>query len=256
MERWAAAVGQAGAVTDAETAEVVGAIVEGLRAAARPDRADGARAYLKSDLEFWGTSVPATRAVVKAVLPPRSRPGHDVVVDVATALWAEPVHERRLAACLVLAAHVRDLGPDDLPMVERLLREARTWALVDVLAPDVVGPIVVASPVEGGAVLDRWCTDDDFWLRRASVLALLKPLRAGGGDWDRFTRYADALWLDREFYVRKALGWILRDTARRRPDLVFEWLLPRAATASGVTLREAIKPLTDAQRAAIAATRR
>ena len=242
-------------MTDAQAAEVVRTIVEGLQAATRPDQAEGAKAYLKSDLEFWGTGVPATRAVVKAALPPRSRPGHDLVVDVAVALWAEPVHERRLAACMVLATHVASLGPDDLSMVERLLREARTWALVDVLAPDVVGPILVVSPSACGPVLDRWCGDDDFWLRRASVLALLKPLRAGGGDWSRFTRYADALWLDREFFVRKALGWILRDSAKRRPDLVFDWLLPRAATASGVTIREAIKPLSEAQRAAIADAR-
>ena len=64
------------------------------------------------------------------------------------------------------------------------------------------------------------------------------------------------LWLEEEFFIRKALGWILRDTAKRRPDLVFDWLLPRAATASGVTIREAVKPLSEDQRAAVAAARR
>ena len=231
--------------------EVVGTIVSELRARAPPERAQGERAYLKSSLEHWGVGVPETRAVVRAALAPRSMPAHDLVVEVAEALWAEPVHERRLAACQVLTVHVARLGPDDLMLVERLLREARTWALVDVLAPDVAGPIVVASPEAGGALLDRWNVDEDFWLRRASVLALLKPLRAGGGDWDRFCRYADALWEEREFFVRKALGWVLRDTGRKRPDLVFEFLLPRAATASGVTIREAIKPLSDEQRAAV-----
>jgi 3-methyladenine DNA glycosylase AlkD len=60
---------------------------------------------------------------------------------------------------------------------------------------------------------------------------------------------------EREFFIRKAIGWVLRDTGRRRPDLVFEWLFPRAGRASGVTLREAIKPLSDAQRAAVLAAR-
>lgn len=58
---------------------------------------------------------------------------------------------------------------------------------------------------------------------------------------------------EREFFVRKAIGWVLRDTSRKRPDLVFEWLLPRAARASGVTRREAVKYLSAEQRDAIAA---
>ena len=59
-----------------------------------------------------------------------------------------------------------------------------------------------------------------------------------------------------EFFIRKAIGWVLRDTSRRRPDLVFGWLLPRAATASGVTVREAVKRLAPEQREAILAAYR
>jgi 3-methyladenine DNA glycosylase AlkD len=193
---------------------------------------------------------------VKAVVPARRALDHDLVVGVAGSLWVAPVFERRLAASFVLEHQVGALGVDDLSLVERLLREAGTWALVDNLAPNVAGPIFDASPDAAGVVLDRWNVDDDFWLRRASVLALLRPLRAGGGDWDRFCRYADVLWEEREFFVRKALGWVLRDVARTRPDLVFEFVLPRAASASGVTMREAVKYLSAEQRAEIEAARR
>ena len=48
---------------------------------------------------------------------------------------------------------------------------------------------------------------------------------------------------EREFFIRKAIGWVLRDTGRKRPELVAAWLEPRAERASGVTLREAVKPL-------------
>jgi 3-methyladenine DNA glycosylase AlkD len=60
---------------------------------------------------------------------------------------------------------------------------------------------------------------------------------------------------EKEFFIRKAIGWVLRETARKRPDLVYGWLLPRAARASGVTVREAVKPLTAPQRAAVLAAR-
>lgn len=241
---------------DRDAEETVHAIVVALQDAADPARAVQERAYLKSELEHLGVRVPVTRSIVKGALPTRPAAGHDLVVAVAAGLWAEPVHERRVAACHVLELHEAVLSVDDVSMLERFLREAKTWALVDVIAPNVVGPMFERDRQAVGPTLDRWNVDDDFWVRRASVLALLLPLRAGGGDWDRFTRYADVLWEEQEFFIRKALGWILRDTAKRRPELVFDWLLPRAATASGVTIREAVKPLSEDQRAAIAAARR
>ena len=140
-------------------------------------------------------------------------------------------------------------------LLERLLRESRTWALVDGLAGSVVGSLVERAPT-AAAALDRWAVDGDFWIRRSALLALLVPLRGGAGDFDRFGRYAEAMLDEKEFFIRKAIGWVLRDTGRKRPDMVFGWLLPRAARASGVTLREACKPLSIDQRAAIEAARR
>ncbi|HEY5013186.1 MAG TPA: DNA alkylation repair protein [Acidimicrobiia bacterium] len=104
-------------------------------------------------------------------------------------------------------------------------------------------------------MLDRWAVDDDFWIRRSALLALLGPLRGGTGDFDRFSRYADAMLEEKEFFVRKAIGWVLRETAKKRPELVYHWLLPRAARASGVTVREAVKPLSEQQRNAVLAAR-
>jgi 3-methyladenine DNA glycosylase AlkD len=84
----------------------------------------------------------------------------------------------------------------------------------------------------------------------------LLALRRGAGDFDRFARYADAMLDENEFFVRKAIGWVLRDTARKRPDLVFEWLEPRARRASGVTIREAVRHLSSEQQREIEVARR
>ena len=85
------------------------------------------------------------------------------------------------------------------------------------------------------------------------MLALLRQLRRGGGDFTRLARYAQAMLPDREFFIRKAIGWVLRETAKKRPDLVYRWLLPRCAVASGVTVREAVKYLSPRQRTDILA---
>ncbi len=213
-----------------------------LREAGNPERAVAERAYLKSSMEFAGVGLPGLRGIVRALLPRRPIMARDSLLAVVTELWARPLFECRLAASVLLADHGEALVPADAALLERLIREAGTWALVDELAPVVMGGLVERYP-ELTAVLDRWAADEDFWVRRAALLSLLRPLRRGEGDFGRFARYADIMLAEREFFIRKAIGWVLRDTGRRRPDLVAAWLEPRIGQVSGVTLREAVKPL-------------
>ena len=234
-----------------DVGRLVGEINAELRLRGTPERAQHEKAYLKSTREHYGTSVPAIRSIAKAVGRQHPNIDHDDLVATVRALWSMPAHEDRMVAVELLEVYADRLGPADMALVEQMLRESGTWALVDSLAASVAGKLVEHQP-ELGEVLDRWSVDDDFWIRRSSLLALLVPLRRGDGDFERFARYADAMLEEKEFFIRKAIGWVLRDTARKRPAIVFTWLLPRAGRASGVTLREAVKPLSDQQREAIA----
>lgn len=218
-----------------------------LAAAARPERADEERAYLKSDIEHLGVSLPDTRSITL-----RWMAAHGPTLSDADELWSEPIHELRMAAIEIATALQPSLSPDDIDIIERWLREARTWAMVDPLATHVAGPLLERHP-RGAEIVERWARDNDFWLRRSALLAHLKALRNGHGDFVRFGRLADDMLDEREFFIRKAIGWILRDTGRKRPDMVYEWMLPRASRASGVTIREAVKRLTPAQRDAVLA---
>lgn len=237
-----------------DTSQLADQIGAALRERGTPGRAERERAYLKSDLEHYGTTMPAIRSVARAAATQHRDLSHDDLLALVDALWAAPVHERRMATVELLRLYHDRLRGEDMAVLERLLRESRTWAFVDPLAAAVAGPLAERC-AELGAVLDRWAGDHDFWIRRAALLALLGPLRRGEGDFGRFSRYADAMLEDREFFVRKAIGWVLRETARKRPALVCAWLLPRAARASGVTIREAVKPLSEQQRAAVLAAR-
>ena len=157
--------------------------------------------------------------------------------------------ERRLAAIMFLQRHARLVSVADLPLLERLVRASRTWALVDYLAVDVLGRLVVDDPDRLTPAMDAWASDDDFWIRRSSLLAELRPIRAGAPI-DRFVGRADPMLEEREFFIRKAIGWVLREAGKRRPDDVTAWLAPRTHRASGVTMREAVKYLlaADAER--------
>jgi 3-methyladenine DNA glycosylase AlkD len=221
--------------------QVADLITDELRAVARPERATQEKAYLKSDLDFLGATVWEIRRVVQAFT--KGTPlTHDELLALVEALWSQPVHERRMAAVALLELHPRQLSSADLPLIERLLRESRTWALVDGLAAEVVGGILAGSPVKVTPEMDRWASDPDLWIRRSSLLAELRPLR-GGADMAPFLRRADAMLEEREFFIRKAIGWVLRETARRRPAEVVAWIAPRTHRASGVTMREVVRHL-------------
>ena len=218
-----------------------------LRDLGTPERAEQEKRYLKTDLTHYGVPVPAMRRAVKEALAEFPDLTRVELLRAVVALWSQPVYERRSAAVEMLVQRVKLLEAQDLALIERLLRESKTWALVDVLSVHIAGPLVTRIPTLNDT-LDRWATDEDFWVRRASMLSLLLALRKGGGDFDRFARYADAMLEEREFFIRKAIGWILRETGRKRPELVTKWLLPRAKRASGLTFREATRSLPEAQR--------
>jgi 3-methyladenine DNA glycosylase AlkD len=237
-----------------EVKALVQEIETGLSAHATPERAEHEKAYLKSNLSHYGTSVPVIRSTAKAAAARHPELGHDDLLLLVDALWSARVHECRMAAVELLDIFSDRLSAADIASIERLLRDSNTWALVDPLAATVVGPLAEQHPDVCGA-LDRWAHDPSFWMRRAALLALLGPLRRGEGDFERFSRYAGDMLEDKEFFIRKAIGWVLRETAKKRPDLVYEWLRPRLARASGVTIREAIKPLSAQQRDALLSAR-
>jgi 3-methyladenine DNA glycosylase AlkD len=223
-------------------------IERALRAAGSPGRAAQERRYLRSTLEHFGASVPAVRRVAADVRRRHPRLSRAALLRLCDVLWERGVHECRAAAVELLELYGERLAAADLAgAVERYLRAAGTWALVDNLAASVAGPLVERFP-ELGAVLDRWAADEDFWVRRAALLAELVALREGRGDFDRFGRHADAMLEEGEIFVRKAIGWVLRDASRRNPGRVAQWLLPRAGRASGLTLREATRRLPAAAR--------
>jgi 3-methyladenine DNA glycosylase AlkD len=225
-------------------------IEAGLRAAGDPARAAQSKAYLKSDLVHLGVSVPEMRRVTLSFLRAHEALEHEDLMELALELWSSPLFDPRRVGLELLVQRSDEGRVVDLPSLEGMLRTAETWALVDEMAIQVVGSIVERD-ASSLPTLDRWSVDDDFWIRRSAMLALLEPIRAGAGDFERFGLYADQMLDEKEFFIRKAIGWVLREAAKKRPSLVYDWLAPRAARASGVTLREAVKHLSEEQRSSL-----
>ena len=227
-------------VFDAEAAAAQ--VVAALLPFADPERAVQASRYLKSDLDFLGVSVPGIRAVVTKADRARPGLGRDEALAWARALWRARVHERRIAAIELLRRHVRVLRPADLADVEAWVREAHGWAYVDPLAGDIAGPVALHCP-DAWARIDAWATDEDFWIRRSALLTRLPGIRRGGLDRERFERYATPMLTEKEFFIRKAIGWVLREASKKDPAYVAAWTRSHLDQMSGVTFTEAVRRL-------------
>ena len=207
---------------------------------ADPERAAAMSAYLRDQFAFFGIGAPDRRALQRPILDLGRSPDPADVLALAAQLYEEPERELAHAACDLLVRHQRRLGPDAIQTVERLITTASWWDTVDVLAARVAGPVVLREPSLHD-VPDRWIGSDDLWLRRT---ALIHQLHARDQlDLDRLFAYCERCAPESEFFIRKAIGWALRQAARTEPDAVRAFLDRMGDRLSGLSRREAAKHL-------------
>ena len=210
-----------------------------LSAAGDHQRAEAMAAYMKGIAPFFG--VPATpRRAIQRVVFAKWKPDAREVIELAVAAWGRDERELQYAACDVLTQRASRLVPSSLGDLESLITCRSWWDTVDALA-HAVGELVDRHR-DLQSEMDRWIEAEDFWLAR---VALIHQLRYGEHtDEERLFAYCDRRASDREFFVRKAIGWALRQHARTRPDAVRAFVDARADQLSGLSIREALKHLT------------
>ena len=213
----------------------------------RKKRAAADKRYLKSELDHLGVDVKGLRGEIRAFTDANPDPGREDLLALVAELWDSRWHELRATAIGLLEAYVDLLIAKDAALVEKMIRQGANWAYVDWLAIRVAGPLTSRYAAMRKR-LDRWSRHEDFWLRRASMLALLLDLRAGVGDFERFSRYTASMLHEKEFFVRKAIGWMLREVSKKRPELTVAFVEQHLTEMSGLSLREGIKRLPQATR--------
>jgi 3-methyladenine DNA glycosylase AlkD len=121
---------------------------------------------------------------------------------------------------------------------------------VDWIAPKVIGDVIARDP-RARKRLAVWAKDDDFWVRRTALLAEHDALRAGGGDFALWSRLAAAMLEEPEFFIRKAIGWVLREVSKKRPELTYQFLLKHRDRVARLSLQEGAKYLPAPERKAL-----
>ena len=223
------------------SAELVELIRVELRAQADPERAPGMQAYMKSSMPYLGVQVPNVRRLTRAAAlryPPADLEG---LRQSAAALWREAeFREERYAATELTGLRMATGRLELLGLWREMIVTGAWWDHVDAVAHRI-GDLLVAHRDQITPLLRDWSRDPDRWLRRSSIICQLS-----------LKSRTDVLLLqevitvnaaDPEFFVRKAIGWALRDYARTDPDWVRALVTDHADVLSPLSRREALKHL-------------
>jgi 3-methyladenine DNA glycosylase AlkD len=224
--------------TDADQ-DLIEAVKAALRELANPERAAGAQAYMKSGIPSLGVRVPDVRRIASraaAGFPPASAGQLRATV---LELWrTSSFREERYAAIDLTGIRLVARDLDMLPVYEEIIRTGAWWDLVDGVSGRICA-LLQAHPVAMSATLRQWSRDPDLWVRRAAITSQLCAKKAT--DTALLAAVIEPNLPDREFFIRKAIGWALREYAKTAPGWVEAFVAVHADAMSPLSRREALR---------------
>ena len=223
---------------------LLGNLDKALHAARDPARAPQQQAYMKSQMPYLGITAPILHGITKDIS--RSHPlttGADWE-DTVMRLWRQAkFREERYAALGLLGvrSYRKWLTPYRLDSLEEIIVTGAWWDYVDQVAVNQFGHLLATWPKPLTRLLSRWSSDDNIWKRRTAIIAQLK-FKAATDEQLLFALIEPSLG-EKEFFLRKAIGWALREYSKTRPRAVIGYVTRNADKLAPLSKREALKVL-------------
>ena len=220
------------------------ALREALRENANPEKAPGMQTYMKSEMPYLGVRTPVLKAVCRKVFAAHPIGAPKRWLDTIRAIWRNADYREERYAAIKLGEHP-DYGEfqtlEALPCYEEMIVDGAWWDYVDAIAPRLVGGLLTRYPQEMKTLMLEWGRSPDIWKRRASIICQLKFKDAT--DVDLLRACIEPSMEHPEFFLRKAIGWALREYAKTDPDTVIAYITENAHRLSALSKRQALRIL-------------
>jgi 3-methyladenine DNA glycosylase AlkD len=213
-----------------------------LEQAADPQKAPKMQAYMKSAMPYRGVSAPEQKAIWKRIFAEHPLSSREQWQEVALTLWRDAAFREERYAAVALTA-LEGYAPyrtmTSVPMFQEMIVTGAWWDFVDAIAGRQLGDILRKDTVRMPALMRRWARDRNMWKRRCAILCQLGFKR----DTDLRLLYdcIEPNLPDKEFFIRKAIGWALRQYAWTDPRAVKKYVNANRERLSGLSVREALK---------------
>lgn len=221
---------------------------------ARPAGDFDAARYFRGDhrLRFYNVGTTPMRAFARSIYAAnRDRWSIDDAMALAEQLIADPYLETKAVGIELVARFRASFTPRLLPRWKRWLarNHSANWATTDTICGMLIGPLLVRYP-ELAPQMRAWARDENLWVRRASIVALIKPVASGAAIGLAYD-VAGRLHADREDLIQKAVGWTLREAGKIDPARLERYLRANGRSMPRTTVRYAIERFPDAKRRAL-----
>ncbi|WP_370452205.1 DNA alkylation repair protein [Cohnella sp. AR92] len=200
-------------------------------------------AYMRDQYPFLGLKQPVRMALTRDFLSENGAPSGNELIRVSSELWELPEREFQYTAIVLLEKKRKQAVPEFLSLYEKLIVSKSWWDTVDIIASKLVGQLFRNDPELARRTVPSWISSDNKWLRRTALLFQLT-----------YKERTDAEWLfalirecahEKEFFIRKAIGWALREYAKTDAAAVRSFVA--GTTLSGLSAREALKHIGSAE---------
>ncbi|WP_205516997.1 DNA alkylation repair protein [Paenibacillus sp. SYP-B3998] len=196
-------------------------------------------AYMRNQFPFLGIKNPERVALTKQFWKEHGFPKADEGVQIAQELWQLPEREFAYTAMMILVKLRKELEKSHLEVLEGFVVTKSWWDTVDIIADHLIGYYLQQFPELIPASVEKWLVSDNMWLQRTAILFQLKykqktdvPLL-----FDCIRRMADS----KEFFIRKAIGWALREYSKTDAEAVRAFVA--TTELSPLSVREALKAI-------------
>jgi 3-methyladenine DNA glycosylase AlkD len=203
------------------------------------DYANWSKNYLRNQFDFLGIRTPIRRKLMKQFFREFGVPTKENLKEIILTLWERSEREYQKAALDMLEKVKVDLTPEDMPWLSSLLVNNAWWDTVDVLSPHIMGFMFTAYPKLISQYSDQWILAENFWLQRSALLYQL--YYKNRTDEKRLFQYILNRANSEEFFVQKAIGWVLREYAKTNPLVVKSFVSEN--DLKPLSRREALKNL-------------
>jgi len=204
--------------------------------AADQDIAIGQKAYMRNQFEFYGIKSPVRKELQRPFLLKADLPRHSDSRMIASLAWERPQREWQYFAGELLAKY-RQTNAEDLKLYEQLILKKSWWDTVDHIAPNLIGRHLRSRKELQKPLVDKWLASGNIWLQRTAILFQLKY--KDDIDMELLDHIIMRLLGSKEFFINKAIGWMLREISKREPDLVIKYV--KDTPLSNLSKREALK---------------
>jgi 3-methyladenine DNA glycosylase AlkD len=221
---------------------LIAAVRERLAAAADAARAPAMQAYMKSAMPYRGVPSPGVKAICKDVFAAHPLDGADRWRDTVLSLWRTAQFREERYIAIALAGHRLYRAyqtPEVLPVYDEMIVDGAWWDYVDEVSIHRVGPLLGTHRDAIEPAIRAWSIDGDLWRRRASIICQISF--RGDADLDLLYGCIEPNMGDRDFFIRKAIGWALRTYAWADPDEVVRYVAANDDRLSPLSKREALK---------------